>query len=149
MDPSNRILGIYGYSDSGKTTLIEKLTSELSAIGWKVAVIKRSKEDYANISGKDTRRYLQAGAVVSVFSGTGETGIFIDGKINEMQIIKKILKLENYNMIFVEGSRDPEIPKIRIGEIEMRVNTLFTYQNDFTALMEIIINNELWRKNGN
>jgi len=57
------IVSIIGESKSGKTTLIEKLISELKSRGYRVASIKHSvhKLDFDK-AGKDSWRHLQAGS---------------------------------------------------------------------------------------
>jgi hypothetical protein len=39
----------------------------------------------------------------------------------------------------VEGARDTDIPKVRVGDIETRPNTIMDYTGDFEALMNLIL----------
>jgi molybdopterin-guanine dinucleotide biosynthesis protein B len=56
-----------GHSGAGKTTLIEKLVGELSARGLRVATIKHAHHKVVlDTPGKDSWRYKQAGAVMSM-----------------------------------------------------------------------------------
>ncbi|MFA5518430.1 MAG: molybdopterin-guanine dinucleotide biosynthesis protein B, partial [Spirochaetota bacterium] len=58
----SKIITITGKSDSGKTTLIEKLIKYYSAKGLKVSVVKSMKHDFEiDHKGKDTYRYREAG----------------------------------------------------------------------------------------
>lgn len=60
-----RVIGIVGFSGSGKTTLICRLVERLS--DKKVAVIKKTHHERPALNGgKDTDRYIEAGAHQSV-----------------------------------------------------------------------------------
>jgi molybdopterin-guanine dinucleotide biosynthesis protein MobB len=57
------IVSIVGRTNSGKTTLIEKLIPELKKRGYKVGVIKHTKHQFEiDHPGKDTWRMTKAGA---------------------------------------------------------------------------------------
>lgn len=56
-----------GHSGSGKTTLVEKLLHELSGRGLRVATIKHAHHKVMlDTPGKDSFRYKEAGAVMSI-----------------------------------------------------------------------------------
>ena len=55
-------------------------------------------------------------------------------------IIDNISKLGDYDILLVEGVNDKNIPKIRLGEIEKRDNTILTYNGDFGSLVKMIKN---------
>jgi molybdopterin-guanine dinucleotide biosynthesis protein B len=62
-----KIISIVGHSGSGKTTLIEKLIRELTLLGLRVATIKHAHHTVQlDTPGKDSWRYTQAGATVSM-----------------------------------------------------------------------------------
>jgi len=61
------VISIVGHSGSGKTTLVEKLIRELSTRGIKVATIKHAHHQVQlDTPGKDSHRYKQAGAAMSM-----------------------------------------------------------------------------------
>ncbi|MCU0489929.1 MAG: molybdopterin-guanine dinucleotide biosynthesis protein B, partial [Anaerolineales bacterium] len=64
------ILSIIGKSNSGKTTLLEKLIPELRQRGYRVATIKHHAHAGFEIDqpGKDTWRHAQAGSQVVVIT---------------------------------------------------------------------------------
>lgn len=63
---------ITGWSNSGKTTLIEGLIRCLSAKGLRVSVIKHSHHAVMpDRPGSDTERYLRSGAAAAAFVGEG------------------------------------------------------------------------------
>ena len=68
---TQRVFGITGWKNSGKTTLVEKLVAELSRRGWTVSTVKHAHHDFdIDKQGTDSFRHRQAGAAeVAVVSG--------------------------------------------------------------------------------
>ncbi len=68
-----------GHSGSGKTTLIEKLIPELNQAGLRVAVIKHAHHKVVlDTPGKDSYRYKQAGATLSMLVTANELQLVAD-----------------------------------------------------------------------
>ena len=68
-----------GHSGSGKTTLVEKLLRELSARGLRVATIKHAHHKVVlDTPGKDSWKYKQAGAVMSMLVTSSELQLVAD-----------------------------------------------------------------------
>src|SRR5690606_142191 len=58
-----RVLGVIGWKNSGKTTLVERLVAELVARGWKVSTVKHAHHAFdIDHEGTDTFRHRAAGA---------------------------------------------------------------------------------------
>lgn len=58
-----RVFGVTGWKNSGKTTLTERLVRELTGRGWKVSTIKHAHHDFdIDKEGTDSFRHRQAGA---------------------------------------------------------------------------------------
>jgi molybdopterin-guanine dinucleotide biosynthesis protein B len=135
------VLGFYGYSNSGKTTLIEKLIRELTSKGKKVSAIKQSGHPVSmDTEGKDTYRFSMAGANPVVLSSSIETTIKFYEPLEINEIIKLITTINKPDIIIIESARDAEIRKIRVGDIELRKNTIWTYNGNFEELVEKIFN---------
>lgn len=67
------VFTVVGHSGSGKTTLVEKLLQELSGRGLRVATIKHAHHKVVlDTPGKDSYRYKQAGAVMSMLVTSNE-----------------------------------------------------------------------------
>jgi molybdopterin-guanine dinucleotide biosynthesis adapter protein len=61
------VISVVGHSGSGKTTLVEKLVRNLSCRGLKIATIKHAHHKVElDTPGKDSYRYKEAGAVMSM-----------------------------------------------------------------------------------
>ena len=109
-----RVISIVGYKKTGKTTLVERLVSELSKLG-KVGTIKHTNEEILPLAG-DTERHLDSGssAVVAV-TPTRSIKVMRDPGI-EGAI--KALSAEGVDFIVVEGFKKSALPKIAIGDVE-------------------------------
>ncbi len=133
------IFGFYGESNSGKTTLLEKLISQLTREGYRVAAIKQTdKRISMDTPSKNTDRYAQAGASLVAFSSKIETVYLAKQKINIFEIITRIQEMGKFDYIFIEGADEESIPKIRLGSIRERANTLLTYDGDYANLYKKI-----------
>ena len=133
------IIGFYGESNTGKTTLIVDLIEQLTSDGCNVATVKITDKNIGiDTEGKDTWKYAEAGANLVVFKTPMETDYIVKQNQTEKEIIAQIKQMGNYDIILIEGSKDKEIPKIRMGNIEKRENTVFTYSNDSQQLMDFI-----------
>jgi len=73
------VFSFVGHSGSGKTTLIEKLLRELSGRGLRVATIKHAHHKVVlDTPGKDSWRYKQAGAAISMLVTSSELQLVAD-----------------------------------------------------------------------
>ena len=135
------IIGFYGYSNSGKTKLIEKLTKKITKKGFKVATIKNTNKKISiDTKEKDTWKHSQAGSKLVVLSTPIETSFILKNKKNNNDIINIIQKFQDFDIILIEGANDPDIQKIRLNKnIKKRKNTILTYTNDFDELYKIIL----------
>ena len=134
------MIGFYGFSGSGKTTLIESLIGDLAARGLNLAVIKQSdKRIRLDTPGKDTYRFQDAGAAVVALASQSETDVIVNAPLGLNQIVKMIHSTGAIDLVIVESASDPEIPKIRVGGIDERANTIWTYDGDYEMLLDMII----------
>ena len=133
------MIGFYGFSNSGKTSLIFRLIKTLEKAGLSTAVIKRTDKGISSESAeKDSSGFRDAGAKMTSFSSASETNFVLPASMPLSQIITKIRAFMEVDIIFVEGARDPEIQKVRLGDIPERDNTIYTYEGDFDNLIELI-----------
>ena len=139
------VVGFYGKSDSGKTTLVTKLIEKLSNEGFKVASVKMTdKEISIDSKQKDTWKHSKAGSEIVVFSTQSETSYMAHSVQSTDQIIKNINLLGKFDIVIIEGCNDKSVPKIRLGNIQERENTIFTYDgfdNVEVNSVECVVNN--------
>lgn len=133
------VFGFYGLSNTGKTTLIANIIQKLTMAGYKVATIKYSDKNIGiDMEQKDTCKLSQAGSVLVVFSSPIETDFIVKQGKNISQILNHINSFGCFDIVLVEGAHDSDIPKIRLGDIVQRKNTLGTYNGDINKIIEMI-----------
>ncbi len=108
-----KIVAVCGIKNSGKTTLLEKLVEGLAKRGMKVAVIKHDGHDFAcDIPETDSYRLSEAGAYgTAVFS---EFRSFVHKKGTNERVKDLIQYFPEADIIFVEGMKDSQYPKIEV-----------------------------------
>lgn len=136
------ILGIYGESKSGKTTIIERLIGALRENGYKVGSVKNIHiEDFSmDTEGKDTWKHSRAGAWIVVARSKDETAFLVNRDMPPKEVISIIKKIAGLDIILVEGFWDDDSPKIAMGDIEEKPNTVFRYRNNFEEVLDYTLN---------
>jgi len=113
------ILSLVGYSNSGKTTLMEKLVSGLVAKGLRVATIKHSHhQPEMDTPGKDSWRHKQAGASTSLLVGPEKMLMVsdVDENLNPQLLANRLFT--DYDLVLVEGYASVPGPKIEVVRAE-------------------------------
>ncbi|WP_104697608.1 MULTISPECIES: molybdopterin-guanine dinucleotide biosynthesis protein B [unclassified Helicobacter] len=116
-----KIVGFGGVSNSGKTTLIEKILL-LFHHQYSFLVIKHDPKNKANFDtqGKDSQRFFQAGADV-VLSSEVKSAIFLHAR----QDIKQVcLNFCFKDFILIEGYKELDIPRICVARNDIFMEEL-------------------------
>ena len=129
------IVSIVGTSDSGKTTLIEKLVPELVRRGYRVATIKHDVHGFdVDREGKDSWRHKQAGAHTVVISSPQKLALIRDvdhdaelGELRDKYI-------QDVDIILSEGFKRNSQPKIEVFRKEKRRELLCTKEDNLLAI---------------
>lgn len=113
------ILGFSGYSNSGKTTLIEKLIKILKKKGLRVAVIKHHAHNELQVdeTGRDSWRFTQAGADISIVSSPEKTAYIEQRSLEFTQLVSLV---HDVDLILVEGFKREPITQIGICRKETK-----------------------------
>jgi molybdopterin-guanine dinucleotide biosynthesis protein B len=135
------ILGFYGHSNSGKTTLIERLVAKHKKRGLSVAVIKHTAHRGFKLDteGTDSWRHAKAGAAaVGLLAdgraavlvhrivkgegarGTGRPGIPDDAA----RLIRLVREAVRPDILFLEGFKHAALDKVAVGDIEKLPGTV-------------------------
>jgi len=108
------ILSIVGRSDSGKTTLLEKLLPELKKRGYRVGTIKHDAHNFEmDKPGKDTWKHRQAGSDVVMISSASKVAI-IEKVERELSLEELAAKADGVDLILTEGYKRQKQPKIEV-----------------------------------
>lgn len=133
------VLGVYGSSDTGKTTLIVKLVEQLTSEGYKVATIKRTNKAISlDTEEKDTWRHHTAGATLTVFSSIIETDFLMHKSMDTFETVQRITDFDAFDIVLIEGTDDPHIKKILVGAGIERDNTICRYENNIDEIIKMI-----------
>lgn len=106
------IMAFSGPSNSGKTTLIQKLARHFIAQNLKVLIIKHDPADKASfdINGKDSFQFFQSGAEVMVLSPT-RTTLFSH---KNRDILEAVKLAGDFDLCLVEGLKSLNLPRISV-----------------------------------
>lgn len=109
------VVSFVGRSNSGKTTLLEKVVKELKSKGYRVAFIKHSHHDF-NIDqpGKDTWRLAQAGSDVVAISTPNKVAVIehVDMELTLAQTAA--LFQAKVDIVLAEGYKNGNTAKILV-----------------------------------
>ena len=108
---SRLAIAFTGPSNSGKTTLIEKIARVLIT-NHKVAIVKNDPKDKAkfDVEGKDSWKFFNTGAEVVVTSPTRTTYF----SHRQKQIDEIIEMVDDFDYLLVEGLKTLPLPRIAI-----------------------------------
>lgn len=116
-----RIIGVAGFKNAGKTTLVEKLVTELTKRGRRVSTVKHAHHDFdIDHEGRDSFRHRKAGASeVAVISRT-RWAVIHENRGEEPPSLEAILaKLAPCDLVIVEGYKRDTHDKIEVRNVEL------------------------------
>lgn len=122
---NRRIFGITGWKNSGKTTLTEKLVTELVRRGWKVSTVKHAHHDFdIDKPGADSFRHRQAGAMeVAIVSGV-RWALMHELRGEDEPTLEAVLsRLAPCDIVLVEGYKREAHRKIETRRREAKDRT--------------------------
>ena len=117
----NKVIGVAGFKNAGKTTLVEKLVSELTRRGHRVSTVKHAHHSFdIDHEGRDSFRHRKAGArEVAVVSSHRWAIIHESGEENEPTLEEILAKLAPCDLVIVEGYKRDTHDKIEVRNIEL------------------------------
>jgi molybdopterin-guanine dinucleotide biosynthesis protein B len=130
------IVSIVGKSDSGKTTLIEKLVPELTRRGYRVATVKHDVHGFeVDREGKDSWRHKQAGAHTVVIASPDKVALIrdVEKDLSLEEIREKFIR--DVDLIISEGYKKDVQPKIEIFRKGKHKELLCTKEDNLIAIV--------------
>ncbi len=107
------VIAFAAYSGTGKTTLIEKIVTELKIRGLRLAVIKHDGHRFEiDHEGKDSWRFAKAGADITMISSAEKTAYIEQGELSLEHLIGMV---HDVDLILVEGYKNNGLPQIGIA----------------------------------
>jgi molybdopterin-guanine dinucleotide biosynthesis adapter protein len=107
------VICIVGKSNSGKTTIIQKIIYNLKKRSYKIGVIKHAPSGFnIDTEGKDSFKHAKAGADTVIVSSLKKIAMV---KSNSNDNIENLLPYCNdMDIIIVEGYKKAKFPKIEV-----------------------------------
>ncbi|MGC8825629.1 MAG: molybdopterin-guanine dinucleotide biosynthesis protein B [Anaerolineae bacterium] len=112
------VISFVGKSDSGKTTLLEKVIRELKRRGYRVGTIKHDAHDFEmDHAGTDTWRHAQAGSDHVIISSPHKVAS-IRKVEQEASLWELAATMTDVDIILTEGYKRGPAPKIEVSRRE-------------------------------
>jgi molybdopterin-guanine dinucleotide biosynthesis protein B len=113
---ARKAIGFIGYSNSGKTTLIEKLIPRFRARGLSVSAIKNAHHGFdMDRPGKDSYRYREAGAGQVLISTAERWALLTETPRAHATLDELLALLAPCDLVIVEGFKsEGRIPRIEV-----------------------------------
>ncbi len=130
------VLSIIGRSNTGKTTVIEKLIPLLGERGVRVATIKHHRHDFeSDREGKDSYRHKKAGAAISMIVSPHKVAMTADTE-RELAISDLVSTyIKDVDLVIVEGFKEERGPKIEVYRYTEGTAPLACDDSDVFAVM--------------
>lgn len=144
---AQQILQVAGYSNSGKTTLVEKLVAAMTKENLRVGTIKHHGHggELATLdSGKDSWKHRQAGAIVSgaVSKGTLQLNI-VRAESWEANELISLYSQFSLDVVVIEGFKISPFPKVVIIKVETDLTLLTKLKNIVCVISWISLPSEV------
>jgi molybdopterin-guanine dinucleotide biosynthesis adapter protein len=129
------IVSIVGKSDSGKTTLLEKIVRELRNRGYRIATIKHDAHSFEiDHEGKDSWRHKKAGANITVISSPEKMAMVADTDHDHALSEIRDKFIRDVDLILTEGYKREEHPKIEVFRSELKRELLCQKDDNLAAI---------------
>jgi molybdopterin-guanine dinucleotide biosynthesis protein B len=111
-----RILGLAGWSGSGKTSLLVRLLPELSRRGLRVSTVKHAHHGFdVDQPGKDSWEHRNAGAVEVMVSSTRRWALMHEHRDAPEASLEELLShMTPVDLVVVEGYKTHPHPKLEV-----------------------------------
>jgi molybdopterin-guanine dinucleotide biosynthesis protein B len=129
-------VSIVGRSNTGKTTLIEKLIPELRRRGYRVATIKHNIHGFAiDHEGKDSWRHKKAGARLTVVASAHSVAVIedVDRDFELAELSDRYIR--DVDVILSEGFKRNPHPKIEVVRSEMNHDPICSREDNLMAVV--------------
>lgn len=116
------VFGVTGWKNSGKTTLMERLVTELTRRGLAVSTVKHAHHAFdIDREGTDSFRHRQAGATeVAIVSGARWALMHELRDADEPSMAEIVDRLSPCDLVLVEGYKAEAHPKIECRRVDAK-----------------------------
>ena len=133
--PSIPIVSFVGHSNTGKTTLIEKLVPELGRLGLDVGTIKHDVHGFdIDVPGKDSWRHKQAGAKRTIIASPKKLALIQDTD-HDLSLEELAVYFRGLDLILTEGYMREGKYKVEVFRPEVHSEPLCRGDKKLIALV--------------
>jgi molybdopterin-guanine dinucleotide biosynthesis protein B len=117
----SRVIGVAGFKNAGKTTLVEKLVSELTRRGHRISTVKHAHHSFdIDHEGRDSFRHRKAGASEVAVVSRHRWAIIHESRDDAEPTLEEVLaKLAPCDLVIVEGYKRDTHDKIEVRNVEL------------------------------
>ncbi|MBC2743210.1 MAG: molybdopterin-guanine dinucleotide biosynthesis protein B [Desulfosarcina sp.] len=128
------VISIVGKSESGKTTLIEKLIPELKRRGYRIGIVKHAHHGFdMDRKGKDSYRHRQAGADTVMIASPGQIAMIKDVPGESLDDLIPFFK--DMDLLITEGFKRDNAPKIELFRAERHQHPICQEDDTLVAMV--------------
>ncbi len=114
-----RVFGIIGWKNAGKTGLMERLVTEITARGFSVSTVKHVHHDVdLDRPGKDSYRHRIAGAREVILASAQRFALMAEHRGPEPTLESVLARLAPVDLVLVEGYKRDAHPKLEVFRAE-------------------------------
>lgn len=131
-----RVIGVVGWKNNGKTTLVVRLVEHLTRQGLAVSTVKHAHHSIdLDRPGKDSWRHREAGAREVVLA-TSRRWILMHElrEAAEPSLPELLAKLASVDLVVVEGFKGTSLPKIEVHRSERGTDLIARTDSDVVAI---------------
>jgi len=129
-----QMISIVGRSQSGKTTLIEKLIPALKHRGYKIGTIKHSHHIFDfDKTGKDSWRHKDAGADTVIIASPGKIAMVKNDYLGSLDGLQNFF--HDLDLIITEGYKKEDKPKIEVVRAARHADVLLENDKHLVAVV--------------
>jgi molybdopterin-guanine dinucleotide biosynthesis protein B len=131
-----KTIGFIGYSNTGKTTLIEKLIPLFTARGLKVSTVKNAHHGFdMDRPGKDSFRYREAGSQQVLIATTERWALLTETRGRAAPLETLIAHLDPCDLVLVEGFKsEGHFPRIEVRRTTNTEPPIFPHDPNVVAI---------------
>jgi molybdopterin-guanine dinucleotide biosynthesis protein B len=127
-------ISIIGKSESGKTTLIEKLIPEMKKRGFRVGSVKHTAHGFSmDREGKDSYRHRQAGSDAVAVASPNQIVLIKSVAADSLETVEGYFA--DMDVLFVEGYKREKRPKIEVFNSRYHQAPINLYDENLIAFV--------------
>ena len=116
-----KIIGVAGFKNAGKTTLVEKLVADLTARGFRISTVKHAHHSFdIDHEGRDSFRHRKAGATEVAVVSRGRWALIHELRNETEPTLNEILQmLAPCDLVVIEGYKRDAHDKIEVRNLSL------------------------------